>query len=169
MKAARPNTIRWFEYTLFASQLIRIVIVVLHLDAMARITGLSPQTILISPFTNAAVLIGLGLVVSRAKIGFARWFLLVLMALDVIGLAGIPTVAAMIGVPFAAFSTLAVLLVAVAGILMFLPTSNEWLKRDKVMADEPSFKASDYTKPEAKASWINTIVIQWSKRRSSDD
>ncbi len=131
MKAVRPNTIRWFEYALIASQIIRIVIVVLHLEAMAQITGLSPQMILISPFTNAAVLIGLGLVVSRGRIGFARWFLLALMALDVIGLAGIPTVATMIGVPFAAFSALAVLLVMVAGILMFLPASNSWLKRDK--------------------------------------
>lgn len=131
MKAARPDTIRWFEYALFASQLIRIVIVVLHLDAMARITGFSPQTILISPFTNAAVLIGLGLVISRARIGFARWFVLILIALDVIGLAGIPTVAELIGVPFAAFSTLAVVLVMAAGVLMFLPASNEWLQRGK--------------------------------------
>jgi hypothetical protein len=131
MKAARPDTIRWFEYALFASQLIRIVSVILHVGPMAKATGFSPQAILISPFTNAAVLIGLGLVVSRARIGFARWFLIVLIALDVVGLAGIPTVVAVIGVPFATFSTLAVLLVMACGILMFLPASNEWLKSDR--------------------------------------
>ncbi len=131
MKAVRPNAIRWFEYALIVSQIIRIVIVVLHLEAMAQITGVSPQMILISPFANAAVLIGLGLVVSRGRVGFARWFLLALIALDVIGLAGIPTAATMIGVPFAALSALAVLLVMAAGILMFLPASNDWLKRDK--------------------------------------
>lgn len=131
MKAARPNTIRWFEYALIASQLIRLVSVALHLDAMGKTTGLSPQTILISAFTNAAVLVGLGLVVSRARVGFARWFILLLIALDMIGLAGISTVAELIGVPFAAFSTLAVLLVMAAGVLMFLPASNAWLIRDK--------------------------------------
>lgn len=130
MKAARPDTIRWFEYALIASQLIRIVIVLLHLDAMAKATRLPPQTLVVRSFTNAAVLIGLGLVVSRARVGFGRWFVLVLVALDVIGLAGIPTVAKLIGAPFAAFSTLAVLLVMAGGVLMFLPASNAWLKRD---------------------------------------
>lgn len=131
MKTARPDTIRWFEYALIASQLIRIVTIVLHLDPMAKAAGLSPQTILVSSFTNAAVLIGLGLVVSRARVGFARWFVLVLVALDLIGLGGISMVAKMIGVPFAAFSTLAVLLVTAAGVLMFLPASNAWLKGDR--------------------------------------
>ncbi|MDT0506395.1 hypothetical protein [Novosphingobium sp. MMS21-SN21R] len=127
----RPNTIRWFEYALIASQFVRIVTVALHLDVMAKITGLSAQTILIGPFANALVLIGLGVAVSRARLGFARWFLVVLLALDVAGLAGIPSVAALIGVPFAVFSTLAVLLAVAAGVLMFLPASNNWLKRDK--------------------------------------
>jgi hypothetical protein len=131
MKTARPDTIRWFEYALIASQLIRIAIIALHLDAMAKATGFPPQTILVTPFTNAAVLIGLGLVVSRGRVGFARWFVLLLIALDVIGLAGIPTVAELIGVPFAVFSTLAVVLVMAGGVLMFLPASNGWLKRDK--------------------------------------
>lgn len=127
----RPNSIRWFEYTLIASQVLRIVAVALHLDVMAKVTGLAPQTILIGPFANALVLIGLGLAISRAGVGFARWFLIVLMALDVAGLAGIPSVAAQIGVPFAVLSTIAVLLLVAAGALMFLPASTAWLKRDK--------------------------------------
>lgn len=127
----RPNSIRWFEYALIASQLVRIVTVALHLDVMARVTSLSAQTILIGPFANAIVLIGLGLAVSRARVGFARWFLIVLMALDVAGLAGIPSIATLIGVPFAVFSVVAVLLLVAAGALMFLPASTEWLKRDK--------------------------------------
>lgn len=131
MKADRPDTLRWFEYALIASQIIRIATISLHIDVMAKITGLAPQTLLISPFVNAAVLIGLGLAISRARFGFARWFLIVLIALDVVGLAGIPSVAAMIGVPFAALSTLAVLLLMAAAILMFLPASNDWLKRDR--------------------------------------
>lgn len=131
MKIARPLALRWFEYALVISQLIRIVSVTLHIDAMAKATGLSPQTILVSSCTNAAVLIGLGLAVSRARVGFARWFVLVLVALDVIGLGGISTVAKLVGVPFAAFSTLAVLLVMAAGVLMFLPAANAWLKGDR--------------------------------------
>lgn len=127
----RPNSLRWFEYALIASQILRIVAVALHLDVMARVTGLSAQTILIGPFANAIVLIGLGLAVSRARVGFARWFLVVLIALDVAGLVGIPSIAAMIGVPFAALSVVAVLLLVAAGALMFLPASTEWLKRDK--------------------------------------
>ncbi|OYX62414.1 MAG: hypothetical protein B7Y89_09300 [Novosphingobium sp. 32-60-15] len=131
MKPDRPDTLRWFEYALIASQIIRIATISLHIEVMAKITGLAPQTLLISPFVNAAVLIGLGLAISRGKFGFARWFLIVLIALDVVGLAGIPSVAAMIGVPFAAFSTVAVLLLIAAAILMFLPASNDWLKRDR--------------------------------------
>ena len=130
-KHLRPTFYTSFEIMLITSQIIRITTILLHLKVMSKATEFPPQAILISAFTNTAILIGLGLVVSRARIGFARWFLIVLIALDVLGLAGIPTVAAVIGVPFAAFSTLAVLLVMACGVLMFLPPSNDWLKRDR--------------------------------------
>lgn len=127
----RPNTIRWFEYAVIASQLVRVATIASHLSVNARVTGLTPQTILTGAFINVAVIVGLGLVVSRARIGFARWFLLLVMVPDVAGLAGMPAAAELIGVPFAAFSTLAVLLLIGAGVLMFLPPSTAWLKRDK--------------------------------------
>lgn len=127
----RPNTIRWFEYAIIASQLVRVATIVSHLSANARVTGLTAQTILTGAFINVAVIMGLGLVVSRARIGFARWFLLLVMVPDVAGLAGMPAAAELIGVPFAAFSTLAVLALIAAGVLMFLPASTAWLKRDK--------------------------------------
>ncbi|MBB3859964.1 Ca2+/Na+ antiporter [Novosphingobium hassiacum] len=127
----RPNTIRWFEYCLLASQFVRVAAIVSHLSVNARVTGLTPQTILTGAFINVAVIVGLGLVISRARVGFARWFMLLVMVPDVAGLAGMPAAANLIGVPFAAFSTLAVLLLIGAGVLMFLPASSQWLKRDK--------------------------------------
>lgn len=127
----RPNTIRWFEYALVASQLVRLATIASHLSINAQVTGLEPRTILTGAFINVAVIIGLGLVISRARIGFARWFLLLVMVPDVAGLAGMPTAAELIGVPFAALSTLAVLLLIAAGVLMFLPASTAWLKRDR--------------------------------------
>jgi hypothetical protein len=127
----RPNTIRWFEYALVASQLIRIATITSHLSVNAAVTGLDPQTILTGTFINMAVIVGLGLAIARARIGFARWFLVLVLVPDIAGLAGMPAAASLISVPFAAFSTLAVLLLVSAGVLMFLPASNDWLKRNK--------------------------------------
>ncbi len=127
----RPNTIRWFEYAIIASQLVRVATITSHLSVNARVTGLAPQTILTGAFINVPVILGLGLVISRARIGFARWFMLLVMVPDAAGLAGMPAAAELIGMPFAALSTLAVLLLIAAGVLMFLPASNAWLKRDK--------------------------------------
>lgn len=40
-------------------------------------------------------------------------------------------VAKMIGLPFAIFSTIAILLMLAAAVLMFLPATSAWLKQDK--------------------------------------
>lgn len=127
----RPATIRAFEASVIASQLIRIVNIVANAGAMAAALEIERSQLLIGPFANALVAVGLALAVSRGKSIIARWFLLVVIALDLIGLGGIPAVATMIGIPFAIFSTLAILLMLAAGVLMFLPTSTGWLRQRK--------------------------------------
>ncbi|MBB4614712.1 hypothetical protein [Novosphingobium taihuense] len=125
----RPTTIRLFEASVIASQLIRIVNIVVHAGAMAAALEIERNQLLIGPFANALVAIGLALAVSRGRFSIARWFLAAVIALDLIGLGGIPAVATMIGVPFAIFSVIAILLMLAAGVLMFLPASSEWLKQ----------------------------------------
>lgn len=125
----RPTTIRLFEASVIASQLIRIVNIVIHADAMAGALEIERNQLLIGPFANALVAIGLTLAVSRGRFSIARWFLAAIIALDLIGLGGIPAVALMIGVPFASFSVIAILLMLAAGVLMFVPASSQWLKQ----------------------------------------
>lgn len=127
----RPATIRAFEISVIASQLIRIVNIVANAGAMAAALEVGRNELLIGPFANALVAIGLALAVSRGRFAIARWFLAAVIALDVLGLGGIPAVATMIGVPFAIFSVIAILLMIAAGVLMFLPASTAWLKQDK--------------------------------------
>lgn len=127
----RPATIRLFEASVIASQLIRIVNIVVHAGAMAAALEIDRGQLMIGPFANALVAVGLALAVSRGRFAIARWFLVAVIALDVLGLGGIPAVATMIGIPFAIFSVIAIVLMIAAGVLMFLPASTAWLKQDK--------------------------------------
>lgn len=127
----RPMTIRLFEGGVILSQLMRIANVGAHMGAMAIALEISTLQVMIGPFANALVAIGLALVVSRGRQPIGRWFLAAIIALDVIGIGGIPVVAIMIGMPFAIVSALAILLMLVAGVLMWLPASSAWLKQGK--------------------------------------
>lgn len=127
----RPMTIRLFEGGVILSQLMRIANVGAHMGAMAIALEISTLQVMIGPFANALVAIGLALVVSRGRQPIGRWFLSAIIALDVIGIGGIPVVAIMIGMPFAIVSALAILLMLVAGVLMWRPASSAWLKQGK--------------------------------------
>ncbi|HQS71464.1 MAG: hypothetical protein B7Y36_05270 [Novosphingobium sp. 28-62-57] len=131
MTNPRPTTIRLFEQGVILSQLMRIANVAAHLGAMAIALEAPPLQIMIGPFANALIAIGLALVIARGGFAMARWFLSVVVALDVIGLAGIPVVATMIGMPFAIVSAIAILLMLAAGVLMWLPASSAWLAARK--------------------------------------
>lgn len=131
MTNPRPTTIRLFEQGVILSQLMRIANVAAHLGAMAAALEAPPLQIMIGPFANALIAIGLALVIARGGFAMARWFLSVVVALDVVGLAGIPVVATMIGMPFAIVSAIAILLMLAAGVLMWLPASSAWLAQRK--------------------------------------
>lgn len=130
--ASRPATIRMVEYGVILSQLMRIANVALHTTAMAAALEITPLQVITGPFANAFIAIGLALVITRGRQSIARWFLSVVIALDVVGLASIPVVATMIGVPFAIVSAIAILLMLAAGVMMWLPASSAWLKQGKV-------------------------------------
>jgi hypothetical protein len=127
----RPTTIRLFEISVIASQLIRVINILIHAEDMAAALQIERNQLLIGPFANALVAIGLALAISRGRFAIARWFFMVLVALDLVGLGGVPAVATMIGVPFAIFSVVAILLMLAAGVLVFLPASTAWLKQGK--------------------------------------
>ena len=127
----RPTTIRLFEISVIASQLIRVINILIHAEDMAAALQIERNQLLIGPFANALVAIGLALAISRGRFAIARWFFMVLVALDLVGLGGVPAVATMIGVPFAIFSVVAILLMLAAGVPVFLPASTAWLKQGK--------------------------------------
>lgn len=127
----RPTTIRLFEISVIASQLIRVINILIHAEDMAAALQIERNQLLIGPFANALVAIGLALAISRGRFAIARWFFMVLVALDLVGLGGVPAVATMIGVPFAIFSVVAILMMLAAGVLVFLPASTAWLKQGK--------------------------------------
>lgn len=125
----RPATIRAFEASVIASQLIRIVVGLLYSARLADIVGVSQSGLLVGTFANVAVELGLGLAISRGRMALARWFLLVVILLDLLNAVGLPELASLIGIPFAIFSAIAILLMIAAGVLMFLPASSTWLKQ----------------------------------------
>lgn len=131
MKAARPNTLRWFEYALIASQFVNIANTIAHWNLISAAFDLDKRQVITNPFINASITIGLGIAVSRGKLGFARWFLLFIISVDVLRLAAIPELATKIGIQFTISLTLGTTLMFAAAILMFLPASNDWLNRDK--------------------------------------
>lgn len=131
MTQERPITIRLFEYGVILSQLMRIANVAANTDAMAAALEITPLQVITGPVANAFIAIGLALVITRGRQSLARWFLSAVIALDLVGLPGIPVVATMIGVPFAIVSAVAILLMLAAGVLMWLPASTAWLKQGK--------------------------------------
>ena len=125
----RPATIRAFEASVIASQLIRIAVGLLYSARLADVVGVPQSGLLVGTFANVAVELGLGLAVSRGRMILARWFLLVVIVLDLLNAVGLPELASLIGTPFAVFSALAIVLMLSAGVLMFLRSSSEWLKQ----------------------------------------
>lgn len=131
MTSQRPSTIRWFEHAVITSQIVRLLNVALHWKVMAASFGIEERMVLISPFANAFVALGLTLAISRGRLGFGRWFLLIIVGLDATSLLAITELSAMIGLRFAILSTVGIILMIAAAVLMFLPKSGAWLKRDK--------------------------------------
>jgi hypothetical protein len=125
----RPTSIRLFEMSVIASQLIRIAVGLLFSARLADVVGVPRSGLLVGTLANVAVELGLGLAISRGRMSLARWFLLAIIVLDLLNAVGLPDLASMIGTPFAVFSALAILLMLVAGVLMFVKPSSDWLKQ----------------------------------------
>lgn len=60
----RPATIRAFEASVIASQLIRIAVGLLYSARLADVVGVPQSGLLVGTFANVAVELGLGLAVS---------------------------------------------------------------------------------------------------------
>ncbi|WP_062342415.1 hypothetical protein [Novosphingobium sp. CCH12-A3] len=127
----RPATIRAFEISVIASQLLRIGVGVLFSGRLAETFQVAQTSVVQLTIANVVVELGLGLAISRGKMSLARWFLLVAILFDVLDTIGVPGRASVIGILFAVMSILATMLMLAAGVLMFLPASTAWLKQDK--------------------------------------
>lgn len=124
----RPNSVIWFERLFLAAQALRLGNVAAFIGLLAAFSGAAPQTILMGALANAAVSVGLALVVSRGRMGLARWFVAALAILDVIGIGGIPALAKGISPVFALFSLAAMSIEVAALVYLFRRTTSDWLK-----------------------------------------
>ena len=123
----RPRAIDWFERLFLAGQALRLGNVAVFLGALAAFSGAEPRTIMMGAFANAAVSTGLALVVSRGRMGLARWFVVALAVLDVIGIGGVPTLAKAVSPLFALLSLAAMSIEAAALVFLFRSETGEWL------------------------------------------
>ncbi|WP_225207471.1 hypothetical protein [Novosphingobium huizhouense] len=123
----RPVSVSWFERLFLAAQALRLANVAVFMGALAAFSQAAPPTIMTGAFANAAVSTGLALVVSRGRMGLARWFVVALAALDLIGIAGIPALAKAISPVFALLSLAALSIEAAALVFLFRRETGEWL------------------------------------------
>ncbi|WP_225010796.1 MULTISPECIES: hypothetical protein [Novosphingobium] len=125
----RPQSVTWFERLFLAGQALRLGSVAAFMGALAAFSQAAPPTIMMGAFANAAVSTGLALVVSRGRMGLARWFVAALAVLDLIGIAGIPTLAKTISPVFALLSLAALSIEVAALVFLFRRETGEWLAR----------------------------------------
>lgn len=123
----RPQSVTWFERLFLAGQALRLGNVAAFMGALAAFSQAAPQTVMMGAFANAGVSTGLALVVSRGRMGLARWFVAALALLDLIGIAGIPALATSISPLFALLSLAALSIEVAALVFLFRRETGEWL------------------------------------------
>ncbi|MCW1382121.1 hypothetical protein OLX02_04745 [Novosphingobium sp. KCTC 2891] len=139
----RPQSVVWFERLFLASQAIRLVNAAVFAAALAALGGVQPLAVMMGAFANAAVSSGLALVVARGRSGIARWFLVAIVVLDLLGLAGVPALARGVSPVFALFVLAAMSVEVAAMVFAFRKETSDWLKARSRSVNSAIGSASD--------------------------
>lgn len=125
----RPASIQWFERLYLGSLVIGIVNLLIHYgtlrDVMGGVAG-SMGFLFISFGVGIAISLMFWYLVARRASNLAKWFLIVLVGIGLIGLPGSFAMADTLGTSYIALGALATAIQAVAAGLLFTAESRRW-------------------------------------------
>lgn len=139
----RPASIQWFERIYFATLAIGLVNLLVHFGKLREVMGNTGGTIGIM-LTSFAVGIGISLLfwylVARRASNIAKWFLVVLVVIGLLGLPGGFAMTGTLGVTYVAIGALSTLLQATATGLLFTSESRRWFASKGAPAQPETFE-----------------------------
>ncbi|MES2303082.1 MAG: hypothetical protein V4521_13580 [Pseudomonadota bacterium] len=125
----RPASIQWFERLYLATLVIGLFNLLVHYDTLSKVMGNNGSTmnvVMLSFAVGIVISLLFWYLIARRASNIAKWFL---VALVVIGLIGMPSGFAMtgtLGLPYVAIGALSTLLQVIATGLLFTPESRRW-------------------------------------------
>lgn len=125
----RPASIQWFERLYLATLVIGLVNLLAHFGKLSEVMGSNGSTmtvVMLSFAVGIAISLVFWYLIARRASNIAKWFLVALVVLGVIGLPGGFAMTDTLGLPYVAIGALATLLQVVATGLLFTPESRRW-------------------------------------------
>lgn len=125
----RPASIQWFERIYLATLVIGLGNLLIHFGTLSTVMGNVGSTmtvVMLSFAAGIAISLLFWYLVARRASNIAKWFL---VALVVIGLIGLPsgfTMTETLGVPYVAIGALSTVLQVIATALLFTAESRRW-------------------------------------------
>lgn len=139
----RPASIQWFERIYFATLAIGLINLLVHYNALKLTlgnTGGQMGFVFVSFLVGIAISLMFWYLVARRASNIAKWFLVVLVVIGVIGLPGSFAMAGTLGTTYVAIGALATLLQAIATGLLFTPESRRWFASKGAPAGPETFE-----------------------------
>lgn len=125
----RPASIQWFERIYFATLAIGAVNLLVHYRTLGAVMGNAGGTMAIvftSFFAGIAISLMFWYLVARRASTIAKWFLVVLVIIGLVGLPGGFNMTDTLGITYVALGALSTLLQAAATALLFTSESRRW-------------------------------------------
>ncbi|CAH0498338.1 hypothetical protein [Novosphingobium sp. CECT 9465] len=139
----RPASIQWFERIYFATLAIGLINLLIHYGTLSEVLGGSGQTmgiVLISFLAGIAISLVFWYLVARRASTIAKWFLVVLVVIGLIGLPGGFAMTETLGIAYVGIGALSTLLQAIATGLLFTPESRRWFASKGAPAGPETFE-----------------------------
>lgn len=139
----RPASIQWFERIYFATLAIGLINLLIHYSTLSEVLGGSGQTmgiVLISFLAGIAISLVFWYLVARRASTIAKWFLVVLVVIGLIGLPGGFAMTETLGIAYVGIGALSTLLQAIATGLLFTPESRRWFASKGAPAGPETFE-----------------------------
>lgn len=139
----RPASIQWFERIYFATLAIGLINLLVHYGTLRDVMGNNGGTmglVMVSFLAGIAISLLFWYLVARRASNIAKWFLVVLVVIGLVGLPGGFAMTGTLGVAYVAIGALSTLLQAVATGLLFTPESRRWFASKGAPAGPETFE-----------------------------
>ncbi len=139
----RPASIQWFERLYLGSLVLGLVNLLVHYgrlrDVMGGVAG-SMGFLFVSFVVGIAISLMFWYLVARRASNIAKWFLIVLVVIGLIGLPGSFAMSGTLGMTYIALGALATVIQAVSAGLLFTAESRRWFANKGVPASPDVFE-----------------------------